>query len=179
MGYCSSSARRFLIKACGFFFFLGGGDASAAVASRPVEAPRGDRSSAVRLWRDLLRRVASWNLLVGRADGVDGCAFYSWSSRASPRGSSVRVGRSSTALGRGLFRHVPSSWFLPVGRADGVASDALCAGFSELLSPKKVPFGYRGRPPLAETIARKQILSLHRTTRAKQTETALCTPSQP
>ena len=33
------------------------------------------------LWRELLRRVASWNLRVGRADGVDGCAFYSWSSR--------------------------------------------------------------------------------------------------
>ena len=33
------------------------------------------------LWRGLLRRVVSWNLIVGRADGVDGCAFYSWSSR--------------------------------------------------------------------------------------------------
>jgi hypothetical protein len=37
------------------------------------------------------------------------------------------------------------------------------AGFSELANQKKHPFGYRGQPPLAETIATKQILSLHRT----------------
>ena len=46
--------------------------------TRRPRSRRGDRSSAVLLWRGLLRRVASWALLFSRADG---CAFYSWPSR--------------------------------------------------------------------------------------------------
>ena len=92
----------------------------------------------VLLGRGLLRHVPSWVLPVGRADGVDGCAFYSWSSRASPRGSSVRVGRSSTALGRGLFRHVPSWFFLPAGASDCVDCILSC-GFLRALFTKKRP----------------------------------------
>ena len=82
---------------------------------------------------------------------------------APPRGSSVRVGRSSAALGRGLFRHVPSSWFfyLPARplRMHCVRVSKLCY--------QKVPC-----PPcrVARRDDREKQICAARTTRAKQTE---------
>ena len=75
----------------------------------------------------------------------------------------MRVGRSSAALGRGLFRRVPSWFFLPVGRADG-ARDCMRAGFDQLCFGKKQSLSSQCSRSLGrETIVTTRILSLHRT----------------
>ena len=98
------------MEAWGFFFFLVGGG-----GLRRVLARRGDRPSAVLLWRDLRRRVASW-LNTCRPRRRRRRMRLLLAVVAPPRASSVRVDRSSAAPGRGLFRRVASCFFLPVGR---------------------------------------------------------------
>ena len=96
-----------------FSFFGGGlvGRGRVSTGRRVHYAPRGERSSAVLVlpWRDLLRRVASWNLLVA--------APTASTDAPSTRGRRVpsRVVRASRPLlrraGASFFFRRVSSWF--------------------------------------------------------------------
>ena len=58
------------MEACGFFFFLvGGGLVGRGRVAEAAPPPY------------YLGVAFSDACILGRADGVDGCAFYSWSSR--------------------------------------------------------------------------------------------------